>query len=199
MVPAEEAERLRRRRERPAEIGRYALLGLGAVCATAGAALWLTTPGVSLPAVAFLAFGLTLMALGGTLHLLLVRDRDRWPEQVHAWADGIELLLHDGELRAASWDDPKLALDLYVQPRRGSSYEDHLLVWRMGSSVPPCDLSEAGFSRFMEMVVAHKLRLDEFRNGKRTREARAYVIRARPEHPAPGSRSRGTGESHPAP
>ena len=139
------------------------------------------------------------MALGGTLYLLLVRDRDRWPEQVHAWVDGIELLLHDGELRAASWDDPELALDLYVQPKRGSPEKDRLLVWRMGSSVPPCDLSEAGFSRLMEMVVAHDLRLDEFRKGRQTREARAYLIRARPDQSGFSSRSRAAGESHPAP
>ncbi len=181
LIGADEADRFRRRRRRPAELGRYLLLGLGGVCAGAGGALWLTAAGSRLVGVAFVGFGLTLVALGGTLHFVLVRDRDRWPERAHAWDEGIEILLHDGELRAASWTDPEVALDLFVRPRRNSTEDDRLLVWRMDSGIPPADLSEAGLARLMEVVVAHDLRLSEYRRGRRAREARAYEIRGRDE------------------
>jgi hypothetical protein len=174
--PAEEATDLRRRRERPAEVGRYLLIGLGSVCAGAAGALWVTTR-VSLVAGSLLGFGLILIALGATLHLVLLRDRERWPEEAHAWDEGIELLLHDGELRAASWTDPKLALDVFVRRRRGATDEERLMVWRMGPAVPPCDLSRAGFELLMQVVVAHHLQLAEFRGGSKAREARAYEIR----------------------
>jgi len=192
LVPPEEAERWRRRRERPAEVGRFALLGLGLTCIAAGLALWITARGEVGVGSMFVGFGLALAALGGTLHLLLQRDRDLRPERAHAWEDGIELVLHDGDLRAVAWSDPKLALDVFVRPRRGTADEERLLVWRVGRSVPPADLSEAGLARLLEVVATHDLRLAEFRNGRRAREARAYEIRARlpaPTVDGPMSRS----------
>jgi hypothetical protein len=183
--PAEEAAGLRRRRERPAEIGRYLLILLGAVCGAAGAALWVTTP-IVLVAGAILGFGLILIALGATLHLVLLRERERWPEETHAWDEGIEILLHDGELRAASWTDPKLALDVFVKQRRHLTDDERLLVWRMGSGIPPCDLSRDGFDRLMQVVVTHDLKLAEFRGGRKGREARAYEIRGRQIRPSVG-------------
>jgi len=196
--PAAESAELRRRRERPAEAGRYLLITLGAVCSGAASALWVSTR-VSLVAVALLGFGLILIALGATLHLVLLRDRARWPEQVHAWDEGIELLLHDGELRAASWTDPKLALDVFVHRRRRAADDDRLLVWRMGSSVPPCDLSRAGFDRLMQVVVTHDLRLSEYRSGRKGREARAYEIRGRADRPPMGMRVASSDASRSAP
>jgi len=178
LAPPTEAEAHRRRRERPAEIGRFLLIGLGAICASAALAFWLTSH-AALVAAPLLAFGLLLVALGLTLHFVLQRDRDRWPEAAHAWEEGIELLLHDGELRAASWSDPKLALDLFVHQRPGPASDERLLVWRMDSAVPPCDLSEGGFNHLLRVVVTHDLRLTEFRRGRGSREARAYEIRAR--------------------
>ncbi len=175
--PPGEAADLRRRRERPAEIGRYLLILLGAICGGAGSALWITTH-VPFVAGALLGFGLILVALGATLHLVLLRERVRWPEEAHAWEEGIELLLHDGEIRAASWTDPKLALDVFVRPRPGAVGDERLMVWRMDSSVPACDLSEAGFERLMKAVASHNLGLAEYRRGRSNREARAYEIRA---------------------
>ena len=177
--PTETAE-LRHRRERPAAIGRHLLIGLGVVCAGASSALWITTH-VSPVAVSLLGFGLFLVALGATLHLVLLRDRERWPEEAHAWEEGIELLLHDGELRAAAWTDPKLALDIFVHPRRRSTEVERLLVWRMDAAIPPCDLSERGLGRLMEVVRTHELQLAEYRSGRKDREARAYEIRGRRE------------------
>ena len=189
--PPEEAAAFRDRRERPAQIGRYLLIGLGAVCAGASIALWLTTH-VSAVAVALLGFGLFLMALGATLHLVLLRDRERWPEEAHAWEEGIEILLHDGELRATAWTDPNLALDLFIHPRPRSTGEERLLVWRMGSPIPPCDLSDRGVTRLMEVVTAHDLPLAEYRHGRKAREARAYEIRGRRKlGAAPGPPARG--------
>lgn len=187
LVSADQAASFRRRRERPAEIGRYLLLGLGVVCAGAASALWITTR-VSLVAAALLGFGLILAALGGTLHLFLLRDRARWPEQAHAWNEGLEVLLHDGELRATAWTDPKLALDIFVRRARHAKDDERLLVWRMGTGIPPCDLSAGGFERLMQAVVAHDLQLNEFRGGRKGREARAYEIRGKSVRSALGMR-----------
>ena len=175
--PAESAA-LRRRRERPAELGRYPLLVLGAVCASAAAALRLEDHG-SLVALALLAFGLVLIALGATLHLVLLRDRDRWAEEAHAWDEGIEILFHNGELKATLWADPKLALDVFVQQRKGGREDERFLYWRMDRAVPPCDLTKDGFDRLMQVVTSRDLKLAEFRAGRRGRESRAYEIRAR--------------------
>jgi len=184
----EQAADQRRRRERPAEVGRTLLITLGTICAGAGAALWITSRLSIVPA-AFLAFGLLLLALGATLHLVLLRDRDRWPEGAHAWDEGIELLLHDGDLRASLWTDPKLALDVFVRPVRRTTGVERLLVWRMGSPVPPCDLSPEGFDRLMQVVVAQDLKLVEYSSGRKGREAKAFEIRARTDRSLAGLRA----------
>lgn len=184
--PPAESAALRRQRERPAAVGRYALIVLGAVCASAAAALWLTSRLTPVDA-ALLAFGLVLIALGATLHLVLLRDRDRWPDEAHAWDDGLEILLHDGEVKAALWTDPKLAIDIFVQKRPGGQDDERLLHWKMDSAVPPCDLTQAGFERLMQVVRSHDLKLAEYRGGRKEREATAYEIRGRPSLAVPNS------------
>lgn len=179
LKPAEEVAAQRRRRERPAEIGRYPLIMLGGVCAAAGAALWLTSRvHLSPVGIMLLAFGLTLIALGSALHLFLLRDRDRWPESAHAWDDGIEIILHDQEVKAALWTDPKLALDLFVHRPRNAPDDARILYWKMDPAVPPCDLSQAGFDHLMRIVATRDLRLSEYRSGPKGKEARAFEIRA---------------------
>ncbi len=173
--PAEESEALRRRRERPAEMGRTLLLLLGVICAGASTALWVTDRSVI--SLGLLAFGSLLVGLGLVEHLLIGRDRKYHVDQALLWATGIELLLHNEEIRAASWTDAKLALDIFVHPRRGNLDEDRILVWRMDSRVPPCDLSEDGLEHLKGAVVTHGLRLREFRGGRKTRESHAYEIR----------------------
>ncbi len=179
LKPHEEVASLRRRRERPAEVGRYLLILLGAVCTGTGGALWFSS-GVRVLTVdlALLGFGLVLVALGAALHLFLLRDRDRWPESAHAWEEGLEIVLHDQEVKAALWTDPKLALDLFVHRPRNAADDVRLLYWRMDRAVPPCDLSQAGFDRLMRIVATRELRMAEFRSGSKGREARAYEIRA---------------------
>ena len=176
--PPAQSAAIRRRRERPAELGRYPLLVLGAVCASSAFALRLDDR-TSMVALALLGFGLILVALGATLHMVLVRDRDRWPEEAHAWEEGIEILLHDGELRAALWADPRFALDVFVQERKGGLDDERLLYWRMDRAIPPCDLTKEGFDRLMDVVRSHDLKMAEFRVGRKGRETRAYEIRAR--------------------
>jgi hypothetical protein len=169
----------RRRRERPAEVGRYPLVLLGAVCAGAGAAVGFTSHArVSAVGLMLLGFGLILVALGAALHLVLLRDRDRWPESAHAWDEGIEIVLHDEEVKAALWTDPKLAIDLFVHRPRNASDDVRLLYWRMDSAVPPCDLSQEGFDRLMRVVASRDLRLAEYRSGGKGQRSRAYEIRA---------------------
>jgi len=176
LVPAEETERSRRRRERPAVLGRYPLLVLGAVCGAAGVGLLLSAR-ISPIAVAIAAFGLTLIALGAALHLFLLRDRERWPEEVHAWDEGIEVVLHNQDVRAAAWTDPRLAFDIFVHRPGASSEESREFHWRMDSGVPACDLSQAGFDRIMKIVVERNLKLAEYRAGAKGKESRAYEIR----------------------
>jgi len=174
--PGEEVEKLRRRRERPGEIGRSLLLLLGSICAGAGAALWFTHG--SIVAEALVSFGAILIGLGLVEHVLLRRDRMHWVDQAHLWNDGIELILHNGEIRAASWTDPGLAFDIFVRPRRKPTDDERLLIWRKDPKVPPCDLSEVGLDKLKHAVTAHELGFTEFRRGRRTREARAYEVRA---------------------
>ncbi len=183
LKPLDEVAVLRRRRERPAELGRYPLILLGVVGTGAGAALWLTTKAGSLPiGLGILVFGLTLIALGVALHLVLRRDQRRWPEQAYAWEEGMELVLHDLQVKAVLWTDPKLALDLFVHRPRGAADEVRLLYWKMDAAVPPCDLSGAGFDRLMKIVAERRLHLAEYRSGPEGREARAYEIRAPHPH-----------------
>jgi hypothetical protein len=178
--PQQEVSELRRRRERPAELGRYPLLMLGAIALAAGATLWLTSrTRIDQLAIILCAFGLTLAAIGGLLHLLLLRERDRWPEAAHAWDEGIEIVLHDHEVKAALWSDPKLAIDLFVHRPRNGPDDVRLMYWKMDGAVPPCDLSTEGFDRLMAIVVAQNLRLNELRSGPRGRESRVFEIRAR--------------------
>ncbi len=179
LKPAEEVAALRQRRERPAELGRYPLILLGAVGVLAGLALWVTAKvRFDVVGLALAASGLIFVALGLTLHLILLRDRDRWPEQAHAWDEGIEIVLHDREVKAALWSDPKLALDLFVHRPRKATDDVRLLYWKMDPAVPPCDLSKTGFERLMAVVASHDLRLAEYRSGPKDRESRAYEIRA---------------------
>ncbi len=174
--PAEEANALRRRRERPAEIGQTLLVLLGAVCAGASLALWLTHG--SVVALGLLAFGVVLIALGLFQHWLLRRERSHRVDQAHLWESGIELVLHNDEVRAASWTDAALALDVFVRPRRNSEEEDRLLVWRMDPKVPAFDLSKSGLEQLRKTVVEHDLGFTEYRRGRKTRESRAYEIRS---------------------
>lgn len=187
LLPPADRAVARRRRERTAEIGRRALVLLGAVCAGAGAALWATSS-ASLPALGFVAFGGVLVVLGLALYALLRRDRELAPEEAHVWDEGIEILLKNGEIRAASWIDPDLALAILVRFRRRSAEPDRLLCWRMDHRVPPADLSAEGLDRMLQAAASHDVVLSQERQGRSARAPRFYAIEGR--RPAPGARPR---------
>jgi len=183
--------RLRRRMEMPSDVGRYVLLMLGSIIAAAAAGLLVTHP--SLTGEGLLAFGVVLVLLGLAQHVLLKRDRAHWPDQAFLWADGLELVLHNGEIRALSWNDPKLAFDIYLRPLRGFPNDEITLVWRSDAKIPPCQLSLEGFDRIRAAAVEHGLEFSEFRGDNRKHGMRAYEIRA----PAPVTKPSGltTGKS----
>lgn len=181
----------RGRSERIARYGRNTLVMLGAITAGAAAALGRLHP--SGLADGILVFGVVLIALGVVQHLWLRRDRDRWPEQAYLWADGVELVLHNGEVRAVEWNDPKLALDLFCRPIPGDPpTQEILLEWKMDGYVPPCPLSPDGFERLRTAAIAHGLGMAEFRHGPRQHEIRIYELRPprRSSAPAPSSPGR---------
>jgi hypothetical protein len=174
--------RLRRQSERWAHLSRYALGMTGAVTLGAALALWFLHP--SGLAIGLVLFGLVLVALGLVQHFLLVRERRRWPDQAYLWPDGVELVLHNGEVRAVEWDDPKLAFDLFRRPVRDDPSDEILLEWRMGGYVPPCSLTQEGFDRLQATAVLHDLGMAEFRHGSRPHEIRIYEVRPRRRVPA---------------
>ena len=165
----------RRRSERIARASRLALVMCGVVAVAAATALWLLHP--SALAIVVIIFGLVLLSIGLTQHLLLQIERARWPDQAMLWSDGVELVLHNGEVRAVEWGDPRLAFDLFRRPLRGESTGEAFLEWKMGGYVPPCPLTEAGFEQLQAAAVAHGLGMAEFRHGRRGNEIRIFEVR----------------------
>lgn len=153
------AELLRRRIERPARLGQYVLATLGAVTAAAGATLWFTDR--SPLGLAFTAFGLVLAALGGLQFLLLRRDREHWPDQVVLWDRGVELILHNGEVRGAGWDDPDLALNLIARAAPEPAGREYLLVWMAEGKIPSAELTADGFDHLRRAAEREHLLVTE--------------------------------------
>lgn len=173
----------RRRSERLAYVSRYLLVTCGAITLGAALPLWLLHP--SMLAVGLVLFGIVLVALGLAQHFLLQLERSRWPDQAILWPDGVELVLHNGEVRAVEWNDPKLAFDLFRRPVRGDPAGEILLEWKMGGYVPPCPITEDGFDHLQAAIVAHNLGMAEFRHGRRTQEVRIFEVR--PARAAPSA------------
>ena len=136
---------------------------LGAVTALAGGALLVTT-GSGL-GIALLAFGGVLLALGVVQHLLYRRDLEHWPEKAALWADGLELVLHNGEVRGASWTDPDFALQMVSRKAPSPADREFLMIWLMDSKIPPVELSEEGFDQLRRVAVDLGLQIT---HGRRT-------------------------------
>jgi hypothetical protein len=172
----ERGRRLRQHSERLARLSRYALALCGGVTAAAAGADLVLHPAPL--AVGLGIFGLALIVLALVQHLLLLLERRRWPDGAFLWPDGIELLLHNGEVRAVEWTDPRLAFDLFRRPVRGDPEGEILLEWKMGEYIPPCPITEDGFHRIQASAVTHGLGMAEFRHGHRKAEVRIFEIRA---------------------
>jgi hypothetical protein len=171
----EETAALRYRSERPSRLGRYGLAAFGAITAGAGVGLFLATG--SLLGVALLLFGGTLIALGAVQHLLLRRDRAHWPDEALLWTEGLELVLHNGEIRGLSWSDPKLALDLVARRAPPPADREYLLIWMPDSKIPAIEITADGFERLHAAAVARRLVVTERRNRRRAEGTRWVEIR----------------------
>jgi hypothetical protein len=158
------AASLRRRLERPARLGLYVLATPGAVTAAAGTALWLSSS--SLLGVALATFGGVLVALGIAQLYLLRRDLEHWPDGALLWEEGVELVLHNGEVRGASWTDPDLALNLVARRAPLPADREYLLLWMSEGRIPSVELSEEGFARLRQAAVTHELTVTEHRRGR---------------------------------
>jgi len=183
--PRAEMDRMRRSFERPTAIGRYALVALGAVTLGSGAGLVLAH--YATIAFAILAFGLVLMALGAVQHLFYTQGKAHWPTEMSLHDSGVELLLHNGEIRAVEWSDPKIDLEILLRIPKAGAPPEATLMWRMDRKVPPCPLSAAGFERLEAAIAAHGLQIQEFRRGPRTRETRVIEVGPPPKKSMPKS------------
>jgi len=171
----EEVAVLRHRLEQPARLGRYGLGVLGTITAGAGAGLWFAT--ASLLGIALGVFGAVLIVLGVVQHLLLRRDRAHWPDDAFLWKEGLELVLHNGEVRGFSWSDPKLALDLVARRAPPPAAREYLLVWMMDPKIPSIELSADRFERLKAAAVAQHLIVTEHRSGKKAEGTQWVEIR----------------------
>jgi hypothetical protein len=173
-----ECSEFRERMEVPSRWGRYVLVSLGVLIVGAATGIWFAHP--SPAADGLLVFGLVLVVLGFVQHRLLLRDRDHWPKQAYLWAEGLELVLSNGEIRAAPWSDPKFVLDLYARPMKDGAPDEFLLVWKMDPKIPMCPITSKGFERVREAAVARGLEFSEYRADNRRRTLRGFEIRVPP-------------------
>ena len=170
---------LRERMERPARAGRLILVMLGAVTASAGVAAWVTGNGVVGLAVA--AFGGILLVLGVVQHLLYRRDQTHWPEQAFLWTNGLELVLHNGEVRGASWSDPDFGLQLVARRAAPPVGREYLLIWLADAAIPPVEITEAAFDRLRQVAADRALSIVQTRRGPRSSPTQIVTIQPRRE------------------
>jgi hypothetical protein len=173
----------RRKLERPAQVGRYAFGFFGAVTVAVGVALHLFHP--TSVALALIAFGAVMIALAFVQHGLLGRDRRHWPTQALLWDEGVELILENGEIRAAEWDDPKFELDAFIRPGAKGRPDEVFLGWKMDSKLPLCPITPEGLDRLREAVDAHRLQSREYRGGGGRRAMRGFEFRPFPPSAPP--------------
>lgn len=138
--------------------------GLGAVTAAGGVAAWVTNGreiGLALG-----IFGGVLIVLGLIQHLLLRRDLQHWPDQVVLRESGVELFLHNGEVRGLSWTDSDLALNLVSRKASPPANREYLLVWMSDPKIPSAELSADGFERLKQAAEAQRLMVTVNRRGR---------------------------------
>jgi len=138
--------------------------GLGAVTAAAGIAAWITNAQVI--GLALGIFGAVLIALALVQRVLLRRDAQNAADQVVLREDGVELFLHNGEVRGLSWTDADLALNLISRKTPPPASREYLLVWMLDSKIPSIELSADGFERLKSAAEAHHLLVSITRRGR---------------------------------
>ena len=166
---------LRRRLERPSRIGMYGLGAFGALTSLAGVALWLTDAG---------RLGLALAAIGAVMVVLAIvqftlqrRDAAHWPDRALLWEEGVELVLHNGEVRGVSWTDADLALDLVARPAPKPAGREVLLVWMSEGRIPSVELSPEGFDLLRQAAATQRLAIQEHHRGHESRGTHWIEIR----------------------
>ncbi len=169
-------------------MGLYVLSILGMATAAIGAVLWFLSP--SSLALGLAGLGGLLMVLGYVQYRLYRRDLTHWPDQAILWDGGIELVLHNGEVRGVSWSEPDLALDLVARKAPPPAGREFLLVWMSEGKIPSVELTEDGFEKVQRAAVAHELTVLQRRHGRaadarqtveiRQNEARRLAAKARP-------------------
>jgi len=170
-----EATVLRGRMERVARAGRLTLTMLGGVSGAAGFALWITAG--TILGVAIATFGGILLVLGVVQHLIYRRDQAHWPEQAYLWSDGLELVLHNGEVRGASWSDPDFGLQLVARRAAPPIQREYVLIWLMDPKVPPVELSAEGFERVRQRAADSGLDLNQRQRGARADSTQVIHVR----------------------
>ena len=183
LAPEAGDEGARRRAERPAQVGRYAFSFLGGVVVAASTGL-LLTHGTPL-ALGLLALGAVLLALAYVEHRWLLRDRSHRPIEAHLWPEGVELVLANGEIRVASWNDTAFAMDVFVHPARRDRPAEVIVAWKMDRRVPLFRTTEAALDRLRGAAETHGLLCAEYRPSTSPRAMRGFEIRARRVVPAP--------------
>jgi hypothetical protein len=155
---------LRQRLERPSRLGMTFFLLLGGVVAAAGLLLFISSRQlIDLP---IALFGIILMVLGGAQFFLLKRDREHWPDKAFLWDGGVELMLHNGDVRGLSWTDPDLSFGLVSRPARAPVNREFLLIWMRDKNVPTIEISEEGFLRLRQIAEDRRLNVTENRKGR---------------------------------
>ena len=158
---------LRQRLERPSRLGMIFFLMLGAIVASAGLFLYLSNRDViNLP---IALFGAILIVLGAAQYFLLKRDREHWPDHALLWDGGVELMLHNGDVRGLSWTDHDLAFGLVTRPARPPVDREFLLIWLRDKNVPTIELSEEGFRRLRQVAEDRRMNVQENRKGRDAR------------------------------
>ena len=166
---------LRSRIERPSRWGFYGLAAFGAATVGVSATLWILAH--TTLALALSIFGGVLIILGYIQNRLYRRDTAHWPDQAILWDGGIELVLHNGEIRGVSWTDPDLALNLVARRAPAPAVREFLLVWMTEGKIPSVELTEEGFEAIQRSAVAHQLTILQRRAGRRTDATQTVEIR----------------------